>query len=481
LLVGGEKTPGKGRDDMGNGIGRGALLASVAIVCVAAASPASAQSKMFEVPAQEATSGIAELGRQADIQIVAARRYTQNKRTNAVRGTMTVDRALVVLLDGTGLVARRTGAQTYSVIPSAPAAKPREGNAPPPAAANSTIEGDAEIIVTAQKKEEKITDVPIAMTALSSQALDDRKIEGGSELLRAIPNVNFSKTNFSMYNFQIRGVGTQSISASSDPAVAVSFNSTPLVRNRLFESEFFDMERIEVLRGPQGTLYGRNATAGVVNMIPALPDASGFAGEVKGEVGNFSTTRLSGMLNVPLSDTLAVRVAGAMTKRDGFDYNSFTQQRVNGRDLWSTHASLAWEPSDRFRANVIWQHFEEDDDRLRTGKQLCTKDPGPTSFGGRDISADLRFRGILSQGCLPGSIYDDAAYSVPNAFALPHVAAAAIISSLGNSGPRGPVMRLIDGSRDPYADVVQSRDLRKIATSIDPVFRAKNDVFQLNV
>src|SRR3546814_6014408 len=74
------------------------------------------------------------------------------------------------------------------------------------------------------------------------------------------------------------------------------------------------------------------------------------------------------MLNVPITDTLAVRVAGAMTKREGFDYNTFTQQRINGRDLWSTRASVQWEPSDRFKVNAIWQHFEEDDNRSRTGR-----------------------------------------------------------------------------------------------------------------
>src|SRR3546814_10780581 len=100
------------------------------------------------------------------------------------------------------------------------------------------------------------------------------------------------------------------------------------IRNRLFEAEFFDLERVEVLRGPQGTLYGRNATAGVVNVIPALPGDS-FEGEVKVEAGSFETRRLSGMLNVPITDPLAVRVAGAMTKRDGFDYNTFTQQRTD--------------------------------------------------------------------------------------------------------------------------------------------------------
>lgn len=217
-----------------------------------------------------------------------------------------------------------------------------------PATAERVTEDGAVIIVTAQKREESIQDVPIAVTAISGERLDDYKIETGAELLRAVPNVNFSKTNFSMYNFSIRGVGTKAISAASDPAVAISFNNTALARNRLFESEFYDIARIEVLRGPQGTLYGRNATAGVVNIIPALPTDQ-FEGSIKGEVGSYATRRLNGMLNVPLGDTLGVRVAGQWTKRDGFDYNTFTQERVNGRDLWSTRAIVEWEPSDTDR------------------------------------------------------------------------------------------------------------------------------------
>lgn len=351
------------------------------------------------------------------------------------------------------------------------------GEATPRGAADD----DNVIIVTAQKREEAIIDVPIAMTALSAQALDDRKIEGGSELLRAIPNVNFSKSNFSMYNFSIRGIGTKAISASSDPAVAVSFNNTPLVRNRLFESEFFDLERVEVLRGPQGTLYGRNATAGVVNVIPALPKPE-FEAMAKGEVGSFDTRRLSGMLNLPLGETLGVRVAGAWTKRDGFDYNSFTQKRVNGRDLWSTRATVQWEPSDRFRANVIWQHFEEDDNRSRTGKQLCTNDPGPSMIGDIEVT-DPVLRGRMSQGCLPGSLYDDAAYGVPNGGSLVYLTIPSGIS-LGYEplpgGRRGPVVN-VTNTNDPYQGLTQSRDLREISTSYDPRFRAKNDVVQLNL
>lgn len=333
------------------------------------------------------------------------------------------------------------------------------------------------IIVTAQKREERLADVPIAISAFSGESLDNYKIESGSELLRAVPNVNFSKSNFSMYNFSIRGVGTKAISAASDPAVAVSFNNTPLIRNRLFESELFDMARVEVLRGPQGTLYGRNATGGVVNLIPALPEYD-FGLAAKVEVGNFKSMRANAMLNVPITDTLAFRVAGALTSRDGFDYNSFTDRRVNGRELWSTRASVQWEPSDRFKVNAIWQHFEEDDNRSRTGKQLCTNDPGPARVGTVDVT-DPFVRGRMSQGCLAGSLYDDAAFGAPNGFALSYYLAPYAIPLGLDPNTFEPVFLIRPG--DPFAGVEQSRNLREIATSYDPVFRAKNDVFQLNM
>lgn len=448
-------------------------VAGLAISVVSAAEAKAAEAKQLNIPAQPLATTLTQIGRQTGSEVVFQADDVRGKRAPAVRGALTVDQALGAALRGTGLKARRTAQGAYAIEQDA-----ASGNVnPQPTRAINDI--DDEIVVTAQKKEEKIIDVPIAMTALSADALDDKKIEGGSELLRAIPNVSFSKTNFSMYNFQIRGVGTQSISASSDPAVAVSFNNTPLVRNRLFESEFFDMQRVEVLRGPQGTLYGRNATAGVVNLIPALPGPN-FGGEVKGEVGSFDTTRLSGMLNVPLGNTLGVRVAGAWTKRDGFDYNSFTQRRVNGRDLWSTRATLAWEPSDRFRANVIWQHFEEDDDRSRTGKQLCTNDPGPTRVGSVNVPNPI-LQGRLSQGCLPGSLYDDAAYGVPNGTSLVYLYVPATIN-IGYDSPTFPKNRvMLTNGTDPYAGVTQTRNLREISTSFDPVFRAKNDIIQLNM
>lgn len=452
------------------------LCGTAAAMCLfASVAPAHAQMKgPYKIAAQPLDRALRDFGVQSGITIMADAALTRGKHSPGYNAVAEPEAALRTLLLGTGLGYKRQG-NVYVITQriSGGQGGPIE---------SSAGAGTDDIIVTAQKREESIQDVPIAVSAFSKKALDEYKIEGGSELLRAIPNLNFSKTNFASYNFSIRGIGTKALSVTSDPAVAISFNNAPMLRNRLFEQEYFDVERVEVLRGPQGTLYGRNATGGVVNMITAKPDFSDFNGSIKGEVGNYDSRRMSGMINIPLGDTFAVRAAGALTKRSGYDFNTVTQKDVNGRDLWSTRVTAAWQPSDRFRANAIWEHFEEDDDRSRTGKQLCHQDPGPSIVGGKDISNLPMTRGELSQGCLPGSLYVDAAYGVPNGMALPYINAASAFIQMGHrpdatfmDNPVGLIPEI-----DPYAGITQSRNLREIATAFDPVFRAKNDVFQLN-
>ncbi len=116
-----------------------------------------------------------------------------------------------------------------------------------------------------------------------------------------MPNLTFSKTNFTGYNIQIRGIGTQAISVTTDPAVAVALNDIPFLRNHFFEQEFYDLAQAEVLRGPQGTLYGRNATAGVVNLVTAQPSDQ-FEAMASGEIGNYHQKRFEGMINIPIVD-----------------------------------------------------------------------------------------------------------------------------------------------------------------------------------
>jgi len=100
--------------------------------------------------------------------------------------------------------------------------------------------------------------ISISITALSQEQLTATQTNGGPDLVKQVPNLTFSKTNFTGYNIQIRGIGTHAISVTTDPAVAVAFNDIPFIRNHFFEQEFYDVSQVEVLRGPQGTLYGRN-------------------------------------------------------------------------------------------------------------------------------------------------------------------------------------------------------------------------------
>src|SRR5690606_32616516 len=140
-----------------------------------------------------------------------------------------------------------------------------------------------------------------------------------------------------------------------------------------------------------------------------------------------------------------------------------TGQSIDGRDLWSTRLSLRFEPTDRISANLIWEHFEEDDDRLRSGKQLCKRHT-VTEVGGvpvPDLGSGFSPQGKLSQGCLPVSLYSDEAFQVPNGAALPYY------SPLGSLGL--PVFE----NKDPYASTTQSRDLRVIESSVEPDYRAE--------
>ena len=469
---------------------RAALLAS-GVAVVAYANPALAQSVAFDVPAQPASTGITAFADQADVQILVVESDTRGKQTRAVRGTMTVAAGLSLLIEGSGLFVIADDGRTITL-----GARPQDESA-----------GDVEaLIVTAQKKEEAIQDVPIAISAFTQKSLDAQKIEGGFDLLKAIPNVTFSKNNFTGYNFSIRGIGTKAISATTDPGVAVSFNNTTLIVNRLFEQEYFDVERVEVLRGPQGTLYGRNATSGVINVISAKPRMGQFEGELKLEGGNYNAKRARGVINIPLGETLAVRIAGAMTKRDGYGLNLSTGDDVDDRDLWSTRVTVGWEPNERLRASLLWERFEEDDGRVRTSKQLCHRDPGPSEINWIDAAGQpqttpisnitngvygditLFKRAGLSQGCLPGSLYDDAAFGTPNGFSLPYYAGANFFGVIGGDPNRDSTTcgiefeyySFLNACRDPYASVTQSHNLREIESLIRPEYRAKADIFDFS-
>jgi outer membrane receptor protein involved in Fe transport len=246
-----------------------------------------------------------------------------------------------------------------------------------------------EVIVTAQKRAESVQDVPIAITAFDSEALTARQITGFADMRFAAPNVTYTKANFTGNNFQIRGVGTNLVAASADSGVGVHVNEVPIVSPRLFETEYFDVEQVAVLRGPQGTLYGRNSTGGAVNMITQPAHSDALEGNIEGQYGDYDHTKFNGHINIPLGKQFAVRFAGLYLDRDGYTDNKFTGNDVDGRDQYALRGSLNWTPGDNTSIDLMVSYFDESSTRSRSQKTMCHNDPS----------------GLL--GCLPDSLKFD--------------------------------------------------------------------------
>ena len=128
-----------------------------------------------------------------------------------------------------------------------------------------------EIVVTSQRTEESLQDVPIAVTAISAQMLEDQQIEGGSDLQLVTPSLSFQGGDSSGGSFNIRGITNLAVSATAESGVETHVNDLPVGSYTMQDGDFFDLERVEVLRGPQGTLYGKNSVGGAINLITARP------------------------------------------------------------------------------------------------------------------------------------------------------------------------------------------------------------------
>ena len=449
---------------------KSALVGGASVVALVG----SASAKVFDIPDGDLATALASYMRQSDVRLIYMD-DVRGHRTRGAKGDYTDIAALTQLLRGTGFTTQPLSSSTFTIVPASHEPKPHAETlqiaaaAAPRAPAAGAIET---VVVTAQHKTENIQNVPIAITALSQAQLTERQVAGGPDLIKEVPNLTFSKTNFSGYNLEIRGIGTQAISVTTDPAVAVAFNDIPFIRNHFFEQEFYDLSDVEVLRGPQGTLYGRNATAGVVNIKSALPDDQ-YEAMLSADLGNFSNRRLEAMLNLPIAgDKLDIRMAAEWTKRDGYSFNDVTNQPIDGRDLWSSRVTVGWKPTSDIQAYLVWEHFSEDDDRIRSSKQLCTRVPVPTQFEGVALHPGIAVVSqgdMLSQGCSDGTMYSSNAYGVPDGRTFPFY-----------TGLQDSISGILGQEElDPFTGT-QSPNLRVISSELNPTYKAKNDTLEFN-
>ncbi len=460
---------------------KAAAIASASLFALASA----ASAMEYNIPGGDLKSALDQYAAQTHVSLIVSGAAVKDVHTSGAKGELTADAALSRILTGTGFTSYRNAAGEIGIVRGEQHTQTAEqhpvlamtGTAAPMHAASSV----ETIVVTSSKIKGDIQTVPIAITALSQEQLTSRQIAGGPDLVKEVPNLTFTKTNFTGYNIQIRGIGTQAISATTDPAVAVALNDVPFLRNHFFEQEFFDVSQVQVVRGPQGTLFGRNATAGVVNVISAKPTDQ-FEAMLSADWGNYSNRRYEGMVNVPVwSDKIDLRVAGEWTKRDGYTKNIQTNNQIDGRDLFSTRVSLLVHPFEKLTATAVWEHFQESDDRLRSGKQLCARDNAPAEVDGpagpqvpNYINAYSGNFGLLmlSQGCHAASLYSPESFETPMAGGFPYLAGYSILTSHYITP---------DHLKDPYAGIPQPNSLREISSQIPSSYRAKNDTFEFNV
>ncbi|MBL0914685.1 MAG: TonB-dependent receptor, partial [Sphingopyxis sp.] len=236
-----------------------------------------------------------------------------------------------------------------------------------PAMAQAADDGaetdDGTIIVTATRRSEALSDVPIAVSAVTGETLEKTGATDVRALGQVAPSLLVSgATSEVNFSARIRGIGTVGDNPGLESSVGLFIDGVYRSRTGVALSELGDIERVEVLRGPQGTLFGRNSTAGLINIVTKGPDLGAFAGKGSVSYGNYDYWRVDGMINAPLGDKAAVRLDGVWQKRDGF-IKSVTpgEPDINDRDRWLVKGQLLLEPSDSVKLRLIADYSQRNE------------------------------------------------------------------------------------------------------------------------
>ena len=240
---------------------------------------------------------------------------------------------------------------------------------PPPVAAAGDPIGETstldEIVVTATRREQNLQDIPIAITALGAEALEDANISNLMDVQGFVPGLQVNRNNAAL-TFTLRGVGTNFRVQGVDTTVAVHLDGVYVGAANPVQAAFFDVARLEVVRGPQGVLYGRNASGGAINIISNLPTAD-LSGYVSGSYGNYNAQELEGVVSGPvIEDTLLFRIGAYARRRDGFGTNLTTGQDNDDLDERGARGTLLWTPTERFTATLRADAYKADDNSMGT-------------------------------------------------------------------------------------------------------------------
>lgn len=281
-----------------------------------------------------------------------------------------------------------------------------DASAPPQTAAAPPAEG--EIVVTAQKREQKVRDVGIAISVLGSEDVQNLGINNATDVVRAIPNLKFNAYGSSQVVFNIRGVSQNDYGDQQEPPVAVYQDDSYASSITTASFPIFDISRVEALRGPQGTLFGRNATGGAVQFISNKPGDRG-EGYLSATYGRYNQTIFEGAVSGPLGEGAAVRIAGIYNRDDGYIHNITPGEKDRGaNNHWALRGILQVKPSAGFKATLTLRYAQADKERQAGIYSLAPTCPN-AQFQGELLPANQvceywnNYFGASYNGGVPGS------------------------------------------------------------------------------
>ncbi|MGB8326961.1 MAG: TonB-dependent receptor plug domain-containing protein, partial [Steroidobacteraceae bacterium] len=220
-----------------------------------------------------------------------------------------------------------------------------------------------EVVVTAQRREQKLQDVGISVTALGADSLAQLNINTATDIVRAVPSLKMNAYSSSQVVFNIRGVAQNSYGDEQEPPVAVYQDDSYSSSINLASFPVFDLARVEALRGPQGTLFGRNATGGAIQFISHKPTRE-LEGYATATYGRFNQQIFEGAISGPLADRLQGRIAFISNRDDGYIKEISAGQKDRGaNNHFALRGQLAWQPTDGTNANLIVRYLRADKER----------------------------------------------------------------------------------------------------------------------
>jgi iron complex outermembrane receptor protein len=338
----------------------------------------------FDINAQKLSAALLDFSRQSQLQVLVDARLVGNLDAPAVRGRMSPLQAMTRLLERTNLVFESVGANAiaisgsgdydskgdqqvlhqglrfrlaalFGICVAVASTNPACAQSAAAASAGETADqGIQEVVVTAEKFSQDLEKAPVAVTALTADELTSMGVKSAIDLTAVVPNFT-AMPNANGSTVALRGVVSTNQSVNGTSEVSYSEDGVSLVDMRDAFDGMYDINRVEVLRGPQGTLYGANANAGSINVVTNKPDLTGTSAYGSVGFGNYSAFSTSGALNLPISDTLGIRIAADDERHSGYIYLTTNNSRFEDQDFIGGRVHVLWKPSDAFSALLTYE------------------------------------------------------------------------------------------------------------------------------